>query len=214
MQKICARRQILRLYRLRNQNAAVGIHGGRKNTARCKRDHYAWEQRKLGDLLEERNSQRSQSNSYPLVSFTVENGVTPKTDRYQREQLVRGDKAAKKYKVTYLDDIVYNPANLKFGAISRNAYGRAVFSPIYVTFRVKDKQTVPRFIEGYVKRDDFIKYSLRFQQGTVYERQSVSPDSFLGLPIPLPSIDEQRQIGAFFASLDDLIALHQRKPLW
>ncbi|KAE8126319.1 restriction endonuclease subunit S, partial [Bifidobacterium tibiigranuli] len=42
-----------------------------------------WEQRKLGDLLEERNSQRSQSNSYPLVSFTVENGVTPKTDRYQ-----------------------------------------------------------------------------------------------------------------------------------
>ncbi|KAE8127102.1 restriction endonuclease subunit S, partial [Bifidobacterium tibiigranuli] len=37
----------------------------------------------MGDLLEERNSQRSQSNSYPLVSFTVENGVTPKTDRYQ-----------------------------------------------------------------------------------------------------------------------------------
>jgi hypothetical protein len=25
-------------------------------------------------------------------------------------------------------------------------------------------------------------------------------------------IDEQRRIGAFFASLDDLIALHQRKP--
>jgi type I restriction enzyme S subunit len=27
----------------------------------------------------------------------------------------------------------------------------------------------------------------------------------------MPSLPEQRRIGAFFASLDDLIALHQRK---
>jgi type I restriction enzyme S subunit len=31
------------------------------------------------------------------------------------------------------------------------------------------------------------------------------------MPISMPSLPEQRQIGAFFASLDDLIALHQRK---
>lgn len=162
-------------------------------------------------MLEERNEQRVQGNDYPLVSFTVENGVTPKTDRYQREQLVRGDKATKRYKVTYLDDIVYNPANLKFGAIARNTYGQAVFSPIYVTFNVKEKRAIPSFVEDYVRRDDFIRFSLRFQQGTVYERQSVSPESFLGLAVSTPSLDEQRRIGAFFASLDDLIALHQRK---
>jgi type I restriction enzyme S subunit len=34
------------------------------------------------------------------------------------------------------------------------------------------------------------------------------------MPISMPSLPEQRRIGAFFTSLDDLIALHQRKPLW
>ena len=39
---------------------------------------FAWEQRKLSELLVERNVQHSQSEEFPLVSFTVENGVTPK----------------------------------------------------------------------------------------------------------------------------------------
>lgn len=48
-----------------------------------------WEQCKLGNILTERNTQQSKSKEYPLVSFTVEDGVTPKTERYEREQLVR-----------------------------------------------------------------------------------------------------------------------------
>ncbi len=63
-----------------------------------------WEERKLQEVLRERNNQQPQSMEYPLVSFTVENGVTPKTDRYEREQLVVGDKSSKKYKVTVLND--------------------------------------------------------------------------------------------------------------
>ena len=95
-----------------------------------------WSKKKCEDLLTERNVQHPQSEEYPLVSFTIEDGVTPKTERYERESLVAGDKNAKKYKETRLNDIVYNPANLKFGAIARNKYGNAVFSPIYVTFDV------------------------------------------------------------------------------
>lgn len=119
-----------------------------------------WEQRKCGDILEERNIQHPQSEEFPLVSFTVENGVTPKTERYEREQLVRGDKAAKKYKETRLNDIVYNPANLKFGAIARNKYGNAVFSPIYVTYEVDMKIATPSFVELCVTREDFIQGSV------------------------------------------------------
>ncbi|MEG3336100.1 restriction endonuclease subunit S, partial [Streptococcus suis] len=36
----------------------------------------AWKQRKLGEVLKERNESRSPSADVPLVSFTVENGVT------------------------------------------------------------------------------------------------------------------------------------------
>ncbi|MEE6671597.1 restriction endonuclease subunit S [Limosilactobacillus fermentum] len=170
-----------------------------------------WEQRKLQEVLRERNNQQPQSMEYPLVSFTVENGVTPKTDRYEREQLVVGDKSSKKYKVTVLNDIVYNPANLKFGAISRNKYGNAVFSPIYITFLVNNDVTTPEFIEMFVTRNDFIKRALKYQQGTVYERQSVSPTDLLAMNVYLPGKSEQEKIGSFFQQLDETIALHQRK---
>ena len=170
-----------------------------------------WEERKLQEVLRERNNQQPQSMEYPLVSFTVENGVTPKTDRYEREQLVVGDKSSKKYKVTVLNDIVYNPANLKFGAISRNKYGNAVFSPIYITFVVNNDVTTPEFIEMFVTRNDFIKRALKYQQGTVYERQSVSPADLLSMVLYLPGKAEQEKIGSFFKQLDDTIDLHQRK---
>lgn len=176
-----------------------------------KKVNYVWEQRKLGEVLIERNVQHPQNAEFPLVSFTVENGVTPKTDRYEREQLIRGDKKGKKYKETRRDDIVYNPANLKFGAIARNKYGNAVFSPIYVTYEV-DKSTIfPSFVEMFVTRDSFIQNALQYQQGTVYERMSVNTSDFEKLDIAIPSLAEQKEIGEYFSTLDHLITLHHRK---
>ena len=163
-----------------------------------------WEEVKLGDVLEERNVQQLPQEDIPLVSFTVENGVTPKTERYDREFLVRtGDK---KYKYTELDDIVYNPANLKFGAISRNKFGKAVFSPIYVTLMVNKSRVFANFIEGIVTQSDFIQKALQYQEGTVYERMAVKVSDFLSLIISLPSLPEQEAIGTFFQTLDQEIA--------
>lgn len=137
--------------------------------------------------------------------------MTPKTERYEREQLVRGDKSAKKYKETRLDDIVYNPANLKFGAISRNKLGNAVFSPIYVTFEVKKDLVKPSFIEMVVKKKNFIQKALQYQQGTVYERMAVNTEDFTNLDVYIPNDLEQVKIGNYFENLDHLITLHQCK---
>ena len=174
-------------------------------------DGVQWSQKKCGDLLTERNVQHPQSEEYPLVSFTIEDGVTPKTERYERESLVAGDKNAKKYKETRLNDIVYNPANLKFGAIARNKYGNAVFSPIYVTFDVNENFAVPEFVEVLVSKKDFIQDALQYQKGTVYERMSVCSTDFLNLDVKIPSVAEQRQIGSIFERLDALISQHQHK---
>ncbi|HEM6032145.1 TPA: restriction endonuclease subunit S [Streptococcus suis] len=168
----------------------------------------AWKQRKLGEVLKERNESRSPSADVPLVSFTVENGVTPKTERYNREFLVRDEN--KKYKFTQLDDIVYNPANLKFGAIARNKYGAAVFSPIYVTYGVLS-EAHPLFVELIVTSTNFIQRALRYQEGTVYERMAVKSFDLLRSEILLPALPEQEAIGNFFSDLDQLITLHQRQ---
>lgn len=168
-----------------------------------------WKEVKLGEVLTERNIQMVPSDQVPLVSFTVENGVTPKTERYNREFLVREE--SKKYKYTRYNDIVYNPANLKFGAIARNKYGEAVFSPIYVTFEVNYSNILPEFIEGILTSKDFIQQALKFQEGTVYERMAVKADDFTRLAITVPSLPEQEAIGSFFQDLDKAIAKQEEK---
>ena len=170
-----------------------------------------WEQRQLGEVVSERNILRSKGAGYPLVSFTVKDGVTPKTERYDREQLVIGDTSKKLYKETRLDDIVYNPANLKFGAIARNKYGNAVFSPIYITLEACPSVVSPAFVEMLVTRRDFINRALKYQQGTVYERMAVSVEDLVKMNIRVPSLPEQRRIGGFFSTLDSLIAAAERQ---
>ena len=110
--------------------------------------------------------------------------------------------------VTELNDIVYNPANVKYGAIDRNKCGRGLISPIYVTFTTNE---IPGFIERIVTSHDFQQRALRFEEGTVTKRQSVNPEDLVTLDILVaPKREEQQKIATYFDSLDHLITLHQR----
>ena len=118
-------------------------------------------------------------------------GLFPKTDRYDRDFLVKD--LDKKYKISYLNDIVYNPANLKFGVITRNNYGTCIISPIYITYEV-NKNVDSRFIELFVTRKKFLNEIRRYEQGTVYERMAVNSEDFLSYEAKLPSLKNQREI--------------------
>ena len=125
-----------------------------------------------------------------------------------REQLIK-DEFTKKYLVTEMDDIVYNPANVKYGAIDRNKCGRGLISPIYVTFTTNE---ISGFIERIVTSHDFQQKALRFEEGTVTKRQSVNPEDFITIDIVVaPQREEQKKISDYFDQLDHLITLHQRK---
>ena len=170
----------------------------------------AWEQRKLGDILQRRVEQKQQSEEYPRLAFASGQGVIPLSERKtnNREQLTK-DEFTKKYLVTELDDIVYNPANVKYGAIDRNKYGRGLISPIYVTFTTSE---ISGFIERIVTSHDFQQRALRFEEGTVTKRQSVNPEDLITLDILIaPQREEQRKISECFGNLDNLITLHQRE---
>ena len=75
----------------------------------------AWEQRKLSDILVERNEQQVETNEYPLMSFVQGHGVIPKGERYDRSFLVLDQ--SKKYKRTELGDFIYSSNNLETGSI-------------------------------------------------------------------------------------------------
>ena len=92
-----------------------------------------WEQRKVGDLLIERNQQAPMSDEYPLMAFIASEGVAPKGERYDRSALVT-DTVNKLYKKTEKGDFIYSSNNLETGSIGLNKYGKACISPVYSIF--------------------------------------------------------------------------------
>lgn len=169
-----------------------------------------WEQRKLADILSRRKENRCIDSAYPRLAFAAGQGVIPLSERRtnNRDQLI-SDEKNKKYLVTYYNDIVYNPANLKYGAIDRNKYGQGVISPIYVTFT---SNICSGFVEHIVKSHEFKEKVLSFEEGTVTKRQAVNPDNLLKIDVVITSNSkEQEKISKLFELIDRFITLHQRK---
>ena len=162
---------------------------------------------KLSDILIERKEYSEKGLEYPHVTLSKE-GIFPKSERYNRDFLVKSED--KEYKITRKNDLCYNPANLKFGVICLNEFGSAIFSPIYVTFEIKNN-ILPQYIKYYVTRWNFINSVRKYEQGTVYERMSVSPEDFLRFNIKLPSKDEQIEFVRKIQLIDKKIFLEQQK---
>ena len=138
----------------------------------------AWEERKLGDILSERNDQMPETNEYPLMSFVQGKGVTSKAERYNRSFLVKDSE--KKYKKTKLGDFIYSSNNLETGSIGFNRTGKAVISPVYSIFESK-KARESQFIGIMSARKDFISEMVRFRQGVVYGQWRIHESDFLNI---------------------------------
>ncbi|RHA92412.1 restriction endonuclease subunit S [Bifidobacterium bifidum] len=169
----------------------------------------AWEQRKLSELLLERDEQAPQSDQYPLMAFIANQGIAPKGDRYDRSALVN-DIEGKLYKRTEKGDFIYSSNNLETGSIGLNKYGNACISPVYSIFQpsgIADSD----FLGRRLVRKDFIQEMVKWRQGVIYGQWRIHEADFLRLNIAVPSVDEQRLIGKLLDNLDSLITLHQRK---
>lgn len=168
-----------------------------------------WEQRKVGELLEERNEQAPMSEDYPLMAFIANQGVTQKGERYDRSALVN-DETGKKYKRTEFGDFIYSSNNLETGSIGLNKYGNACISPVYSIFKSTGKAELD-FLGRRFLRKDFINEMVKWRQGVVYGQWKIHETDFMKIEVRIPSVDEQKKIGLYFDSLDNLITLHQRK---
>ena len=168
----------------------------------------AWEQRKLSDVLVERNEQQVETREYPLMSFVQGLGVTPKGERYDRSFLVLDQ--SKKYKRTELGDFIYSSNNLETGSIGINKTGKAVISPVYSIFQgvtIGDSQFIG--IMSLLPR--FIAKMIRFRQGVVYGQWRIHETDFLDISVLIPSVDERTKITQLILSIEKIITLHQRK---
>ena len=177
---------------------------------RFKRFEGEWVKVAMGDVFTERHEISTITNDLPQLSFTIEEGVIRPEDRKtnKRDFLIK-DKTNKKYLVTYVDDIIYNPANVIYGAIHKNSLCNGVVSPIYKIFYTEQDAT---FMECVVRKPEFIQGMTVYMEGTVQKLKTLKPEAFLQMIAYIaPTKDEQRHIGRFFRSMDSQISLQEQR---
>ena len=178
---------------------------GRKN------DHSSfpkWTLSCFGDYFTEQSIRTANSASTPLVSLTVEDGVTPKTERYCREFLVTKD--GDNYKAIKPGWFVYNPMNAHLGAIAPNHLGyTAAVSGYYNIFSVNKEETICFWEEYLTSYPLLIHYKL-IATGSLIEKQRVHYSQFVKICRYLPSVEEQKYLSKMFEALNAKIANTER----
>lgn len=164
-----------------------------------------WERKSIGDLINEVKEYTSSFEKYPLYSFTIESGVTPKTERYERNFLVKKD--GDLFKVVHPNNFVMNPMNLRFGAINYSKQTIDVsVSGYYDIFEI-DNSNYNDFWNAYFKAPQTINTYNSIATGSLVEKKRVHFSQLKSLKFYLPSNDEKEKINSFIKLLDDRISV-------
>ena len=168
-----------------------------------------WEQRKLEEVFEQTsNLVNPKEDEIELWSLTVEDGLTRKSDRYNREFLVKKDD---NFKEVRPGDIVYNPMNMTLGAVGYNGMQKSVAVSGYYTTMVTKDNYDSYYINTWLKSPQAILLYRTYATGSLIEKQRVQFPTLSIIPVAFPKYEEQAKIGRYFQCLDNLITLHQRK---
>ena len=178
------------------------VFAGRKGTGKA--CYPEWQQSSLGEYFTEQTIRTSNTPSTPLVSLTVEDGITPKTERYYREFLVT--KEGENYKMIKPGWFAYNPMNAHLGAIAPNHLGyTAAVSGYYNIFSVNEPDTICFWEEYLTSYSMLIHYKL-IATGSLIEKQRVHYSQFVRIRRCLPSVEEQKHLSKLFDTLNKKIA--------
>ena len=165
-----------------------------------------WEQRKLGELYAPNNERNvndqfgyGRTLSIATMTFNGGNGAA--------------DSSLATYKVIRIGDIAFEGHTNKehaYGRFVLNDAGDGLMSPRFTCLRPKVEQSYP-FWKQYIPRESMMRPVLinATKSGTMMNELVV--DDLMRESILVPSLPEQRAVGALFSRLDSLIALHQRK---
>lgn len=143
-----------------------------------------------------------------MWSLTVEDGLIPKSERYNRKFLVKKED---NFKEVRPGEIVYNPMNMTLGAVGYNEMAKSVaVSGYYITMITKNGYDA-YFINTWLKSPQAILLYKTYATGSLIEKQRVQFPTLSIIPVSFPNYEEQRKIGKCFKLLDSLITLHQRE---
>ena len=167
-----------------------------------------WNETSFSTLFTSTSEYTDDLDKYPLYSLTIEDGVTPKTERYERSHLVKKEDS---YKIVRPNDYAYNPMNLRFGAVARHKGDMPVaVSGYYDIFTTVHESDLP-FMDSFLTCGPMITYYNRVSTGSLVEKQRVHFSQFLEFMLPLPSINERTKIATILTTQDKVIELKEKR---
>ena len=155
----------------------------------------AWEQRKLGEVVERFDNLR-----IPVTSSKREKGITPYYGANGIQDYVQGYTHDGEFVLVAEDganDLQNYPVHYVNGKVWVNNHAHVL--------QGKNKMVDNLFLVNAIKQ---IKIETYLVGGS---RAKLNADVMMKLPIKVPTFNEQQKIGEYFSKFDTLIALHQRK---
>ena len=165
-----------------------------------------WEQRKFSELYE-KSSEKNDG------SIDVERNITVATMQFKPDVTVSSEDYLKTYYTFNVGDIAFEGHHSKdfmFGRFVENDIGDGIVSHIFAVFRpIVDYDL---YYWKYAIHNESIMRPIlsKSTKASTMMHDLVTKD-FLNESILVPSVDEQKRIGAYLNNLDSLITLHQRK---
>ena len=166
-----------------------------------------WENIPFYTLFSSTNDRTDDLEQYPLYSLTLESGIVPKTERYERSHLVKKEDS---YKIVRQNDFAYNPMNIRFGAVARYKGSTPVaVSGYYDIFTTINKSDL-LFMDNFLTYEAMLTYYNKVSTGSLSEKQRVHFSQFLEFTIPLPPINERKKIADILSTQDKVIELKEQ----
>lgn len=173
----------------------------------------SWEISRIKNLFSLRNEKNYESDlsKVNLISLYTDLGVIQHSDIVE----TTGNRAvtAEGYKIVHEDDIVVNIILCWMGAVGRSAYN-GVTSPAYDIYKPKP-DTYSKYYHYLFRTNRFNGECYKYGRGIMMMRWRTYSTEFTAINIPVPPIDEQKQIVEHLdkkcSEIDSLIAIKQQK---
>ena len=167
-----------------------------------------WEEIPFSSLFTSTSEYTDDLQKYPRYSLTIEDGITAKTERYERSHLV---KKSESYKIVRPNDYAYNPMNIRFGAVARHKENNDVavsgYYDIFTTVYPSDLA----FMDSFLTCNAMLTYYNRVSTGSLVEKQRVHFSQFMQFCLPLPPLEERKKIAKILSTQDKVIGLYDKK---
>ena len=127
---------------------------------------------------------------------------------FKRGDLDTAGTSYKKYNRLVTNDFVISQPKAWEGALAlvTEEFNGWFLSPVFPTFRAVAAKLDPRYLSWWCKKESVWASLLFTSRGIGARRETVSPEGFLALEIPLPPLPEQRRLVARIEALAALVA--------